>query len=55
MNLTGAHEDYRIRTETGLGAMTFNGELCTNGEIYGNGSSYLKIDGGVGRVDITTK
>lgn len=55
ISLTGAKEDYKIRTEKGLGEMTIDGKSCLDGEIYGNGSNYIKIDGGVGRVNITTK
>lgn len=54
LNLTGGKDNYKIRTEIGLGTMVLNGENCSN-DIYGNGDDYIKIDGGVGRVEITTK
>lgn len=54
LHLMQAEENYKIRVETGLGEMTLNGDACTSG-IYGNGDDYIKIDGGVGKVEITTK
>ncbi len=54
LHLIQAKENYRIRTEIGIGEITLNGERCTS-DVYGNGDSYIKIDGGVGKVEITTK
>ena len=46
-------EKYRIQTETGIGSITLNGKKCSNSK-YGNGTNLIKIDGGVGSVEITT-
>lgn len=54
LHLSQPQKNYKINMETGLGNMTLNGENCTGG-VYGNGSDYIKIDGGVGSVEITTE
>lgn len=51
--LIGTEDDYRIRLEKGVGNVTIQEEKATGGTIkYGNGNSYLEIDGGVGNIDI---
>jgi len=54
-NLAGKEEEYSIRTETGLGAMTLNGKKCSDDAKYGEGESKIEIEAGVGSVEITTK
>lgn len=53
LHLTQPQENYKIRTETALGEITLNGETCTNG-VYGTGDDYIKVEGGIGSVEITT-
>lgn len=53
--LTQSKENYTIQTETGLGSMMLNGEKCSDDGNYGSGDNMIKIDGGVGSVEITTK
>lgn len=48
-------ESYNIETEVGIGTISINGENCVNNSKYGNGENSIKIEGGVGNVNITTK
>ena len=54
LNLLRSEEDYTIKTQTGLGRMTLNGKKCTDNGVYGSGNEEIKIDGGVGVIEVTT-
>lgn len=54
LNLQRQEKEYTIKTDTGIGRIALNGNRCTNG-TYGKGQEKLKISGGVGAVEITTK
>ena len=54
LNLLRSEKDYTIKTQSGLGRMTLNGKKCTDDGIYGSGNEEIKIDGGVGVIEITT-
>lgn len=54
LHLSQVQENYRISTQIGLGGITLNGNKCNN-SVYGSGDDYIRIDGGVGNVEITTK
>ena len=54
LNLLRSEKDYTIKTQSGLGRMTLNGKKCTDNGIYGSGNEEIKIDGGVGVIEITT-
>lgn len=55
LNLKDTFENYTIRVETGLGSIQLNGENCSDNSTYGNGDNKIKLEGGVGAVEITTK
>lgn len=55
LDLIQTKDEYTIRTETGIGSITLNGEKCLDDGNYGNGENIIKIDGGVGSVEIKTK
>ncbi len=55
LNLYGREEDYRIKVNKGLGAIKFNGSEISDGSTRGDGEHEIKIDGGVGAIDITTR
>lgn len=54
LNLLRSEEDYTIKTQTGLGRMTLNGKKCTDNGVYGSGNEEIKIDGGIGVIEVTT-
>ena len=45
-------EDYQIETENGIGAIRINGDKVSNETIYGKGNNILKIEGGIGAINI---
>lgn len=45
-------EDYQIETENGIGAIRINGDKVSNESKYGNGDNKLKVEGGIGAIDI---
>ena len=54
LNLQRPEKEYTIKTDTGVGRIVLNNNRCTN-STYGKGQEKLKISGGVGAVEITTK
>lgn len=54
LNLLRSKENYTMKTQTGLGRMTLNGKKCTDNGVYGSGNEEIKIDGGVGVIEVTT-
>ena len=55
LTLLGEAEDYRLRMDKGIGAVSFNGEDMKNGTYYGNGQNSLDMSGGIGEVTIITQ
>ena len=55
LNLYGRETDYKLRVDKGLGAVKFNGSEMSDGSAHGDGKNEIKIDGGVGAIDITTR
>ncbi len=45
-------ENYTIVAEVDLGSVKINGNKVNSEYKYGNGKNYLKIDGGIGNVDV---
>lgn len=54
INLNRNLNDYTIEFEKGLGSATLNSEPLQEG-IIGNGKHYIEIEGGVGKIEISTK
>lgn len=52
INLDGDKESYQIKAEKGIGSINIDGKSVSNESIYGSGSNYIKIDGGIGSIDI---
>ena len=50
--LRGRAEDYALRVNKGVGAITLDDRALSDGETVGCGGTTLAIDGGVGRVTI---
>jgi len=50
--LEGNKEDYKIRAERGIGSLKIAGESISNDEIYGNGKNSIRVEGGIGSINI---
>lgn len=55
ITLLGNEEDYSINLNKGIGSIKVNNENIKTSTIYGNGSNKLKIDGGIGSINIDFK
>lgn len=53
--LTDKLEDYTIKVSKGIGSITLEGKEMSDGETYGEGNIPLKIDGGIGAIEIKKK
>ena len=55
LNLPGSKEDYTFDVSKGIGNITFNhyGEVGDKSKL-GNGQNFIKIDGGIGKISVTT-
>ena len=54
INLTDNIEKYKIRTSKGLGSITIDGNEVQDGNTYGNGENNIRIEGGMGAIEIVT-
>ena len=56
LNLPGNKDEYTFDVSKGIGSITINqyGEVGDKSKL-GNGQNYIKIDGGIGKISITTK
>ena len=52
IKLLDGKENYTIMAEEGVGNITIDGEKLNNNIKYGNGKSILKINGGIGSIEI---
>lgn len=52
LNLIG--NDYKIKTEKGIGSIKINDVDANNNSYYGNGTNNLNISGGIGNIKINT-
>lgn len=52
VNLDGNKENYKVKTSTGLGSLLVDGKKAEDNQIIGDGSSYIKVEAGVGEVKI---
>lgn len=55
LTLIGTKFDYEVRTKKGIGTITIDGKNVNNETTLGNGNSKVKIDGGVGSIDVKFK
>jgi len=49
--LCGDKDDYRVKIEKGVGAVSFDGEKLGSGS-YGNGANRIEISGGIGEINV---
>lgn len=54
LRLSGKEEDYRFEVSKGLGSITLNGSELGNDTVKGVGVTSVKIEGGVGAIEIKT-
>ena len=52
INLEDKEKNYKLYLEKGLGSIKVNNEKQSNNSTYGNGSNYIKIEGGIGDINI---
>jgi len=52
ITLNGSLDDYRIIPTTGIGSFTIESNQIENDKVYGNGQNKIKIDAGIGKVEI---
>lgn len=52
INLQNSKENYRIKTDKGIGNIRIDGKEISSGEVYGNGSNFIDVDGGIGNIEI---
>lgn len=55
LNLIGSINDYNLDISKGVGSITLDGKSLKDEEQIGNGSSLVKIDGGIGAIEIKMK
>lgn len=55
LELAGSDEDYKLNFEKGIGKITFNNNSIHDGAILGSGFNIITIDGGIGKVNVTTQ
>ncbi len=52
LRLLGAPSDYRIKVAKALGSIDIDERLEESGGVYGSGANEIKINGGIGSVDV---
>ncbi len=55
IKLTDEKNNYKIVSSKGIGEINIDGTNTSNNYTYGNGNSYIKIDGGIGSININFK
>ncbi|MGN0178647.1 MAG: DUF4097 family beta strand repeat-containing protein [Monoglobaceae bacterium] len=53
--LLGTDNDYKIKLDKGIGEALIDGRKMSDDSVYGAGESFIEIDGGVGKLNITFK
>lgn len=52
INLKGNKDDYKVKTSTGLGNLLVDGKKASDEQIIGDGNCYVKVEAGVGEVQV---
>ena len=55
LTLLGSKDVYKISTEKGIGSIKISGEQYDSNQIYGTGVNDLKVEGGIGTINIDFK
>jgi len=54
INLLNSINNYNIITDSGIGSVKVNNNKINNSSSYGTGPNLIKIDNGIGEIEITT-
>ncbi len=52
LNILASRDDYRIKADGGIGSIYLDNEKITKNKYYGNGTNYIEIDGGIGKINL---
>lgn len=52
ININGQKDEYKIKASKGLGSIKIDEKEMLDDETFGNGDNYIKVDGGVGNINI---
>ena len=52
INLEGDKDNYKVKTDTGLGSLLVDGKKASDNEVVGDGNCYVKVQAGVGEVKV---
>jgi len=52
ITLLGSREDYTVELTKGIGSILFDGESLSTGKTMGNGKHHVKINGGIGSIEV---
>lgn len=55
LNLLGNKEDYLIKANKGIGTIRVGQEVVSDNSTVGTGENTIKIDGGIGSIDVSFK
>lgn len=55
LDLINVDGDYTLDIEKGLGSITYNGDKIKDDKKIGNGSNFIKLEGGIGSIKVTKK
>jgi hypothetical protein len=55
LTLIDRFENYRLEASKGIGSISLNDSEIIDGVPYGTGNNYIKIDGGIGSINISTE
>ena len=53
INLQGNKDDYKIKSDKGIGSIKIDRREILDGEVYGNGDNSIEVNGGIGSIEIT--
>lgn len=53
--LTGSESDYSFEVDKGISSVKLNGKELPDEAVYGEGKSFIEIDGGAGKINIKTE
>ena len=55
IELLPTENDYKIEFQKGLGSITYNGKSVSDDTIIGEGSNFIKIEGGIGSIIVKSE
>ena len=52
LNIQGNKENYTIKADKGIGSIKIDGKEIADDVIYGEGENIIKINGGIGSINV---